>query len=146
MLNAVSFGGRNNDNNPTGGKWIGTGLGAAWGGYLIYKFNKTADEIDKFMTPEASKKVAECKDFDALTKIIKESNLSENLKKRFFKLFEFSKKHNKDELKKVQGYVEGLQKPRTGKPILVAAVLFSTLLGLGLGAIVDHFRKNDRED
>lgn len=143
MLNAVSFGRRNNDNNPTGGKWIGTGLGAAWGGYVIYKNNKIIDEIDKFMTTDKSKKIAECKDFETLKKIIDESNLSEKIKKRYAKLFDFSKKHSKDELKSVQDYIKGLQNPKAAKSLLPLIIVFTTLVGLGVGAIVDHLRRDD---
>jgi hypothetical protein len=147
MVNAVSFGRigkRDNENNPTGGKWIGAGLGAAWGGYVIYKNNEITDEIDKFMTPDKSKKIAECKDFETLKKIINESNLSEKIKKRYSKLFDFSKKsHRQNEFESVQDYVKGLQNPKAGKPLLPLVLVFTTLVGLGIGAIIDHFRKDD---
>ena len=146
MLNSVSFGKHDKENNQTGGKWICAGLGAASGGYLIYSGNKSINEVDKFMTTDASKKVAECKDFETLKKLINESNLSEKLKKRYNKLFDFSKKHSKNELQSVQDYIKALQSPKKGKPFLYAGLVFTTLLGLGIGAIVDHFRRNDENN
>lgn len=148
MVNAVSFGKRDNENNPTGGKWIGAGAGVAYAGYNTYKGNKLRKEIDEFMSSDAGKKVSDCKDIEALKKFFSESTLSVKTKKAYnnvFKSIQWTKLDKQPGF--MEKFVEELKHPKKPNKLLTG-IYFGVLalIGLGLGAIVDHFRKKDEED
>lgn len=148
MINAVSFGKRDNENNPTGGKWIGTGLGAAWGGYRMHKYNKMYNELDTFLATDAGKKIRDCKNSESLIKFFEGSTLSAKAKKEFSSQIKVAQMFGGDKQPNfVEAYISALKGPKKFKMIgLAIGAGFLTLVGLGIGAIVDHFRKHDEED
>lgn len=148
MINAVSFGKRDNENNPTGGKWIGAGLGATWGGYQMYKGTRISKEMDVFLSTEAGKKINNCKDLESLKKFINASSLSAKTKKEYARGIKLAQWTNLDKQPGfVENYIATLKGPKKARALgVVIGIGFVTLVGLGLGAIVDHFRKHDEED
>lgn len=146
MVNAVSFGKRDNENNPTGGKWIGAGLGAAWSGYSVYKTNKYLKQVDDFVASDSGKKIYECKNIDAIKDVINKSNINAKFKKAQLASIKVLQMFIKDEAEVTKAFKASLIDRRGKTPILIAGFIFKVLIGLGLGAIVDHFRKKDEDD
>lgn len=148
VVNAVSFGKRDSENNPTGGKWIGAGAGAAWGGYRVYKMNAMYNELDAFLATDAGKKIYDCKNIDSLKKFFTGSTLSAKVKKDFTKGIELAQMFGADKQTNfVDSYIAALKGPKKFKMIgLAIGAGFLTLIGLGVGAIVDHFRKHGEDD
>lgn len=152
MVNAVSFGKRDNENNPTGGKWIGAGLGAAWGAYGIYSNNKITKEIQEFLTTTAGKKIDECKDFDSFKRFINESTLSQkakNIQNAGIKGAQWVMKVTKtqDQTKIANDFITKFKNSKkAGAANIIFSLAFLGAIGLGIGAIVDHFRKKDVAD
>lgn len=152
MVNAVSFGKHDNENNPTGGKWIGTALGAALGGYAVYDTNKAKKEIQEFLATAAGKKVDECKDFDSFRKFLNESTLSKrtkNIENTNLNVAQWGAKYNKAK-SPIEIAKDFINQFKNSKKLGAGGVIFNLAffgaIGLGLGAIVDHFRKKDEDD
>lgn len=148
MVNSVSFGKRDNENNPTGGKWIGAGLGTALGGYRMYKVNKMYNELDEFLATDAGKKLSNCKDSESLKKSFSESSLSATTKKECNRLIKNAQFFGTDKKPNfVNNFIASLNVPKKIRTVgLTIGLGLLALIGLGLGAIVDHFRKHDEED
>lgn len=144
VVNAVSFGKRDNENNPTGGKWIGTGLGVAYGGYSAYSGYTFA----KALNTDAGAKVLTSGNIDEVDKFIKNSKLDSLSKWLYSKSINLSKKVDKLDASKQQSkkMIEIFKMQAQLKKFRISPIVITGLLGLGIGAIVDHFRKKDEDD
>lgn len=152
VLNAVNFGKRDNENNPTGGKWIGAGVGLAWAGYSVYNQNKSKKEIQEFLATAAGKKVDECKDFDSFRKFLNESTLSKktkNIENASLNVAQWGAKFNKAKspIEIAKDFINQFKNSKKlGAGIVIFNLAILGAIGLGIGAIVDHFRKKDEDD
>lgn len=129
------------------GKVIGSSLGTAYGGYKMYQSIKNGKEIDQFLSTDAGKKVLNSSDSENINKLIKESDLSNKIKNELVQAFALLKRfHNSDQklVENIKYVLEGSAKPN--KAVGVLLVGLTALFGLGIGAIVDHFRNNGNDE
>lgn len=143
MVDSVSA---SNDNKRSPlGKELGAAAGAAWGGYQVYKDHKNLKERDAFIATDEGKALSECNSFAELKSKIDASKISNGLKKMFNRQINILTKLGGDTPENVKQLVRSTVTAKGRTPIMVAAIAIMTLLGLGVGAIVDHFRNKDKD-
>lgn len=148
MVNAVSFGKRDNENNPTGGKWIGAGVGAIAGGGLTYNSFGLIKKTDEFLSSKEVVDALNAGNIDKLKALVSNNfKMNKNYKKALLEIIEKDKKNPKALIEEFSMQAKGLKalnKFKTAGMVVWIGIL--GLVGLGLGAIVDHFRRKDEDD
>lgn len=143
MVDSVST---NNDNKKSH-FGIGTGAtaGAVWGGYQVYKTHKNLQARDAFIATDEGKALSECNSLAELKSKIDASKMSDGLKKMFNRQINILTKWGGDTPKNVKTLVSSTATAKGRTPVMIAIIATMTLLGLGVGAIVDHFINKDKD-
>lgn len=129
--------------NPTGGKIAGAALGVGLAAYKWPKSKKNINIADEFYSSDKMKAAAGSNNLDEVIKVINESKLDAKGKSKMIECFKALHEQNilKDSIENLTKATSISKKYFT--PIAVALSALTVLLGVGLGAIVDHFRKDD---
>lgn len=143
MVNSVLA---NNENkNPTTGKWIGAGIGASWSGYRCYKTNKNLKNYDEFLASKEVKDILKAENINKFRSMVSDnSKISKKIQK---KLLYFIDKNKNNPVHITNGIsfesqrIKVFNKFKT--PAMIVLVIITSGIGLGLGAIIDYFRKKD---
>ena len=132
----------NRTNHPNMGKGVGTLAGGGLSAYMWHTGAKTFKEVDSFKLSDEAKAITDNKSAQT---IIENSKLSPKSKKQLLgevKIQEIIFKGNfKDVIKDYPEASKLIKKVKT--PSYAFMTVATVLLGLGIGAIVDHFRKKD---
>lgn len=136
------------NNNPTAGKIIGASIGAATAGYFGYRLHNNIKNLDEFLNSEKLKLAIESSNLGNINKTIMESKIKNQTKNKYLQFFKKINSNNKLMPKIIMPKVENLQiKLSKIKKVSIPISLFlgssTVLFGLAIGAIVDHFRKDD---